>query len=89
MTTLNLKPGQLTLADLRAAYQAPVQLRLDPAAHEAIDASVACVNQIIAEGRTAYGINTGFGLLASTRIANDDLEISESDTADRHGRATL
>ena len=74
MNTLNLKPGQLTLADLRAAYQAPVHLTLDAAAHEAIDASVACVNQIIAEGRTAYGINTGFGLLASTRIANADLE---------------
>ena len=74
MTTLNLKPGQLTLADLRAAYQAPVHLTLDASAHQAIDASVACVNQIIAEGRTAYGINTGFGLLASTRIANDDLE---------------
>lgn len=74
MNTLNLKPGQLTLADLRAAYQAPVHLTLDASAHQAIDASVACVNQIIAEGRTAYGINTGFGLLASTRIANDDLE---------------
>ncbi|VXC98532.1 Histidine ammonia-lyase [Pseudomonas sp. 8Z] len=74
MTTLNLKPGQLTLADLRAAYQAPVHLTLDASAHAAIDASVACVNQIIAEGRTAYGINTGFGLLASTRIASHDLE---------------
>ena len=74
MNTLNLKPGQLTLADLRAAYQAPVHLTLGAAAHQAIDASVACVNQIIAEGRTAYGINTGFGLLASTRIATADLE---------------
>ncbi|TXR39273.1 histidine ammonia-lyase [Ectopseudomonas mendocina] len=74
MTTLNLKPGHLTLADLRAAYQVPVHLTLDAGAYEAIDASVACVNQIIAEGRTAYGINTGFGLLASTRIANADLE---------------
>ena len=54
MNTLNLKPGQLTLADLRAAYQARVHLTLDAAAHQAIDASVACVNQIIAEGRTAY-----------------------------------
>ena len=43
MNTLNLKPGQLTLADLRAAYQAPVQLTLDASAHKAIDASVACV----------------------------------------------
>jgi histidine ammonia-lyase len=35
---------------------------------------VACVENIIAEGRTAYGINTGFGLLAQTRIAREDLE---------------
>ncbi|VFS64366.1 Histidine ammonia-lyase [Raoultella planticola] len=40
----------------------------------AINESVACVNAILAEGRTAYGINTGFGLLASTRISTDDLE---------------
>jgi histidine ammonia-lyase len=32
------------------------------------------VEQILAENRTAYGINTGFGLLASTRIASEDLE---------------
>jgi len=36
--------------------------------------SVDCVNQIISEDQTAYGINTGFGLLASTRIAAKDLE---------------
>ncbi|MGP4879502.1 aromatic amino acid lyase, partial [Klebsiella pneumoniae] len=32
------------------------------------------VNAILAEGRTAYGINTGFGLLAQTRISTEDLE---------------
>ncbi len=35
---------------------------------------MACVNAILAEGRTAYGINTGFGLLAQTRISTEDLE---------------
>jgi histidine ammonia-lyase len=35
---------------------------------------VACVEQILAENRTTYGINTGFGLLASTKIASEDLE---------------
>ena len=35
---------------------------------------MACVEQIVNEGRTAYGINTGFGLLASTKIAPEDLE---------------
>ncbi|MDI8841749.1 aromatic amino acid lyase, partial [Salmonella enterica subsp. enterica serovar Anatum] len=41
----------------------------DASAIDGINASVACVNDIVAEGRTAYGINTGFGLLAQTRIA--------------------
>ncbi len=32
------------------------------------------LRKIVNEGRTAYGINTGFGLLASTKIAPEDLE---------------
>ncbi|MEQ4618892.1 MAG: histidine ammonia-lyase [Corticimicrobacter sp.] len=71
---LHIKPGHLTLADLRLAYQQPVTLTLDRSADQAIEASVACVEGILAAGRTAYGINTGFGLLASTRIASADLE---------------
>ena len=74
MTALNLIPGQLSLAQLRAIYQQPVTLSLDDSATAQIEASVACVEQILAENRTAYGINTGFGLLASTRIASEDLE---------------
>ena len=74
MNTLTLKPGTLDLAQLRRAYQQPLRVELDPAAYAAIDASVACVENILAEGRTAYGINTGFGLLASTRIAPADLK---------------
>lgn len=71
---LVLTPGTLTLAQLRRVWKEPVQVVLDEAAAPAIEASVACVEKIIADGRTAYGINTGFGLLASTRIAPDDLE---------------
>ena len=74
MTELTLKPGCLTLAQLRTVHAGPVRLQLDASAGPAIDASVACVEQIIAQDRTAYGINTGFGLLASTRIASHDLE---------------
>ncbi len=72
--TLNLIPGQLTLAQLRAIHRQPVVLSLDSSANQQIDDSVACVERILAENRTAYGINTGFGLLASTRIASEDLE---------------
>ena len=74
MNTLNIIPGQLSLTQLRDVYQNPVNITLDDSASAQIEASVACVEQILAENRTAYGINTGFGLLASTRIASEDLE---------------
>lgn len=74
MNTITLTPGHLSFAQLRDIWQQPVQLSLDASAIDAINASVACVNSIVAEGRTAYGINTGFGLLAQTRIATDDLQ---------------
>ena len=72
--TLHLIPGQLTLAQLRDAWCQPLHVTLDESAFADIAQSVACVNAIMAEGRTAYGINTGFGLLAQTRIATEDLE---------------
>lgn len=74
MNTLKLCPGKLTLDELRQVYLKPVKIELDQSTFAAIEKSVSCVNAIVTEGRTAYGINTGFGLLAQTRIANEDLE---------------
>ncbi len=74
MTVLKLTPGQLKLADLRYIYQNPVHITLDPACFGGIQASVDCVQKILDENRTAYGINTGFGQLAQTRIVHEDLE---------------
>ena len=67
-----LRPGSVTLAELRAVWAgAPVELA--PEAWSAIDSAAACVTRIVASGRTVYGINTGFGLLAQTRIPDDRL----------------
>lgn len=74
MNAMTLTPGHLSFTQLRDIWQQPVKLSLDAGAIDAINASVACVNNIVAEGRTAYGINTGFGLLAQTRIATEDLQ---------------
>lgn len=74
MNTMTLTPGHLSFTQLREIWKQPVKLNLDAGAIDAINASVACVNNIVAEGRTAYGINTGFGLLAQTRIATEDLQ---------------
>ena len=74
MNALTLTPGALTLKQLRGVWRHPTPLALDENAYQAINQSVACVEAIVAEDRTAYGINTGFGLLAQTRIATHDLE---------------
>ncbi|NHB93277.1 histidine ammonia-lyase [Photorhabdus cinerea] len=74
MKQLTIYPGKLTLDELRQVYLQPVKITLDSQIFPAIERSVECVNAILAENRTAYGINTGFGLLASTRIEEDNLE---------------
>ncbi|EAR07958.1 histidine ammonia-lyase [Reinekea blandensis] len=74
MKALTLKPGELTLNDLRDIFREPVQLTLDPAAVPAIDAAASTVQKVVDENRVVYGINTGFGLLANTRIAPEELE---------------
>ncbi|ELV8850873.1 histidine ammonia-lyase [Vibrio fluvialis] len=75
MLNLVIKPGSLTLNQLRQISRSSVTLSLDSAAIPAIEQSTQVVEQVIAEGRTVYGINTGFGLLANTKIAPEDLEI--------------
>ena len=67
-----LVPGAVTLAQLRALW-AGASARLDDKALASIDAAAAAVDRIVASGKTVYGINTGFGLLAQTRIPADRL----------------
>ncbi|GAB3483311.1 histidine ammonia-lyase [Marinomonas epiphytica] len=74
MFELTIKPGQLSLQDLRQISRESVTIKLDDSAIPAIHASTKVVDDVIAEGRTVYGINTGFGLLANTRIAPEDLD---------------
>lgn len=73
--TFTLTPGTLTLAQLRQISRQAVQLNLDDSAIESINQSAEIVQQVLRDGRTVYGINTGFGLLANTKIAPQDLQI--------------
>ena len=67
-----LTPGTVTLAMLRDLWSgAPA--RLSDTALSRIDAAAASVDRIVASAKTVYGINTGFGLLAQTRIPADRL----------------
>ncbi|HLQ86514.1 MAG TPA: histidine ammonia-lyase, partial [Salinisphaeraceae bacterium] len=74
MDELAIKPGKMTLAELRAVYQAPLLVSVPASADADVQAAKQCVDRIVDEDRTVYGINTGFGLLAQTRIAKDQLE---------------
>ena len=69
---MRLSPGAVAYADWRAVYHGAVP-SLDPAAHAGIAASAAAVGRILARGEPVYGINTGFGKLASVRIGEADL----------------
>jgi histidine ammonia-lyase len=73
--TLVLSPGRLTLDTLRSVWSTPLALSFDTSARDAIDASAATVARVLAHGDTVYGVNTGFGLLARTRI--DDARLAE------------
>ncbi|HEY1089627.1 MAG TPA: histidine ammonia-lyase [Burkholderiaceae bacterium] len=73
MTTMQITPGALTLDQLRAIRAGGVTLTLDASAHAAIQASAAIVQAAAAGDAPVYGVNTGFGKLASTRIARDEL----------------
>lgn len=74
MLNITIKPGFMTLNTLRQISRNPVHITLDNSAFAEIERSTQVVEQVITEGRTVYGINTGFGLLANTKIAPEDLE---------------
>lgn len=73
--TLVLKPGAVPLSDWRRLYfEGTAGLSLDPASAGPIAASAKAVETILEKGEPIYGINTGFGRLASIRIETADLE---------------
>ncbi|CAE6882395.1 histidine ammonia-lyase [Paraburkholderia domus] len=72
---IKLTPGKLTLAQLRRVARENVSIELDPDSFEAIDAAARTVAEIAERGVPAYGINTGFGRLASTHIPREQLEL--------------
>mgnify|MGYP001044657648 FL=1 len=89
---LILEPGKVRLSDWRA-IAAGRPARLHPRTAGAIAASADTVQSIVARGAPVYGINTGFGRLASVRIEAEDLETLQRNLVVSHaagvGPATL
>jgi histidine ammonia-lyase len=65
---LELGARPLTLPELRGVYRDHTPVRIGDSAMEAVRASHEATSRLAAGDAAAYGINTGFGLLAQTRI---------------------
>ena len=72
MTSLTLTPGSVTLADLADIFWNETSVTLDPSCHGAIRAAHERIAAAANGNAAVYGVNTGFGKLASVKIAAKD-----------------
>jgi len=71
--TIALTGNDLTFDQLHAVMLRGEKVSLSKASIERMNASRAVVDKLVASGKTAYGINTGFGKLASVRISSEQV----------------
>jgi len=71
--SVQLTGNDLTFDQLHRIAAANEPVSLSPVAAERMHASRAVVDKLVASGKTAYGINTGFGKLASVRISSEQV----------------
>ncbi|HLX36683.1 MAG TPA: aromatic amino acid lyase, partial [Candidatus Binataceae bacterium] len=72
-STVQLSGNDLTFEQLYAVALHGAKVSLAPDAIERMKASRAIVDRVVSSGETAYGINTGFGKLASVRISTEQV----------------
>jgi histidine ammonia-lyase len=72
-TAIQLTGNDLTFAQLYDVALRSAKVSLAPDAIERMKASRAIVDRVVSSGETAYGINTGFGKLASVRISTEQV----------------
>ncbi len=85
---LTLTPGTVTLGELRRIAHGEVSVMIDPACRPAVEAAAETVARVLAAGETVYGINTGFGALARTTIAPDQLAELQTNLVRSHCAGT-
>ncbi|MGX1740725.1 histidine ammonia-lyase [Bosea sp. NPDC055353] len=87
MTTVSLNPGAAHLTDWRAILDGAVASLGGESARN-IASGQKIVEEIVAAGTVTYGVNTGFGKLASVRIADADLAKLQSNLILSHAVGT-
>jgi histidine ammonia-lyase len=84
MVKITIGEAPITLAQLRAVYNEPVHVTLSKESEALITKSEKCVEEILKSGKTVYGINTGFGLLAKVSIPPEDLSLLQKSLIRSH-----
>lgn len=72
--TIELIPGATTLRDLETIYRNHFPFTLNDGAYDKVSAARKTLNNALTDDAVVYGVNTGFGKLASIRIGNDKLQ---------------
>src|SRR2546423_6125888 len=70
---LELDDQRLYLARIAAVASGQESVSLSSSARQRVEKSRLIVEKIVAEGRTVYGVNTGFGRLSDVRIDSSEL----------------
>jgi len=84
MKTVELDGRTLSLNDIVAVAVDGAKVGIAASAYPRMLASRRVVEDVIARGETAYGINTGFGKLSDVRIAPDELEALQRNLVRSH-----
>ena len=87
MSGIVLTPGAVPLHEWRAIYRGAAP-SLDPACQPLVAESAAAVERILARHKPVYGINTGFGKLASVKIGDADLATLQRNIVLSHAAGT-
>jgi histidine ammonia-lyase len=75
MNELTITPGVMPLSAWRSVAERPVTAIMSPAAWPAVERARKLIEQALSSGTAIYGVNTGFGRLAQTRIPDDRLKL--------------
>src|ERR1700690_1761709 len=73
MSSFQIDGEHLTLAQLYAAVFEGAEVGLAPAARERMNASRGVIERLVESDSAVYGVNTGFGKMASVRISRDQI----------------
>src|SRR6266700_2602193 len=81
-----LSGGRLRIDEVVGVARGGLRVELADAGRKRMTAAREVVERVVAEGKRAYGVSTGFGLLANTPIAPSDLSDRQRRPAGDRGR---